>query len=310
MAAPKAIKQRIRSVRNTSQITKAMEVVSATKMRKSQQFALRARPYARASLEILQNLITRTRVLPPLFQARPAKTASLLIVTSDKGLAGAFNANVLKKADAWIKEKRAEGIAIALVAVGKKARDYAERIGMPARKSFWGFGDFSSLHETAPVADALVEGFLARAWDSVDAAYTNFRTTLVQESTLKKILPVSEAGIEEAVRSILPERGRFAESPQGKQAASRYTYEYKLEPSPETLLSLLVPQLIRMHIHHTILESNASEHSARMVAMKNASENAKELIGDLSRIYNNARQAGITRELAEITAGREALESN
>ena len=308
MTSTKAIKQRIKSTKSTAQITKAMEVVSATKMRKAQQFALSARPFAIASLEMLENLIKRTPVLPPLLQKREVKSSLLLVVTSDKGLAGAFNANVLKKAEQWVLQKRSSDIPFFLVTVGKKAKEYFGRRNVPIVKSFWGFGDISILEDTLPVADLVLNQFLDGSFDEVEGVYTNFRTTLLQEAVLKKILPVSEEGIWDMVISILPERGKFATIEGKMQTKGVYQYEYKFEPGPTEILAVLVPQLLRMHIHHLILESNASEHSARMVAMKSASDNAKELITDLTLVFNKARQANITRELVEITAGTEALE--
>lgn len=312
MPSTKLIKQRIKSVKNTSQITKAMEVVSATKMRKSQEFALKARPYAIASLELLKNLLSRTPVLPPLLYARPVKISCLLVVTSDKGLAGAFNANVLKKSEEWILEKEKTGKSYTLVTVGKKAKEYFERRMKTIERSFTGFGDYSTFDKTFPVADLLLRGFAYKKWDSVDAVYMNFRSTLIQEIVLKKILPATKEGLEEAVETILPERGKFSESNKNiptsyNLQATSYHYEYTFEPSAEKILEALVPQLLQMHIHHIILESNASEHSARMIAMKNASENAKELISGLTLEYNKSRQAGITRELVEITAGQNAM---
>lgn len=308
MHSTKAIKQRIKSTKSTAQITKAMEVVSATKMRKAQEFALSARPFAVASLEMLENLIKRTPVLPPLLQKREIKNSLLLVVTSDKGLAGAFNANVLKKAEQWVLQKRSAGVPFSLVTVGKKAKEYFERRNTPITQSFWGFGDISMLEDTLPVADLALNLFLDESFDEVEAVYTNFRTTLLQEAVLKKILPVSEKGIWDMVISILPERGKFATIEGKIQTKGVYQYEYKFEPGPAEILAVLVPQLLRMHIHHLILESNASEHSARMVAMKSASDNAEELITDLTLVFNKARQANITRELVEITAGMEALE--
>jgi len=307
MESPRDIKKRIKSVSNTAQITRAMEAVSATKMRKSQEFALSARPYAVASLEMLKNLIVRTSSLPPLLLSREVKKTALLVVTSDKGLAGAFNASVIKKAEAWIGKKNQFGAPIILFTVGKKAKDYFERRKYKIEKSFWGFGDFSEIKETMPVVEILLKGFLDGSFDEVEVVYTHFRTTLKQEAMIKKILPASKKNIEEAVKEILPEYGKYSDAAQQEQKP-KYNYEYKFEPSPLEILNMLVPQLLRMHIHHVILESNASEHSARMVAMKNASQNAKELIDDLSLIYNKARQAGITRELTEITAGANALE--
>ena len=300
-------------MKNTSQITKAMEVVSATKMRKSQAFAIGARPYAMAGLEMAQNLLSRTpaALLPPLLTPREIKTSCLLVITSDKGLAGAFNGNVIKKAESQIDQYMVLRRPYIVITVGKKAKEYLEHRGSTPVKSFWGYGNYSTIAETNEVADAILTGFLDGSWDEVYAAYMNFRSTLVQESVVKKILPATGEGIEDAVASILPERGRFAPAPPSSKfqvPSSSYNYEYKFEPSPADILQALVPQLIKMHIHHIILESNASEHSARMVAMKSASDNARDLITELTLLYNNARQAGITRELSEITAGAEAME--
>lgn len=286
-----------------------MEVVSATKMRKAQEFAIRARPFAVASLEMLKNLLSRTETRPSLLEERDIKKSLLLVVTADKGLAGAFNANVLKQAETWVEEKRSRGKEFTLLTVGKKAKDYFERRNVPVQDSFIKFGDHAHIDETLPVADAIIEGFSFGAWDEVFAVYTHFRTTLKQETAFKRVLPVTEAGIEEIVTSILPEHGRFSTTEDKRTARTHYSYEYTFEPSPDEILRALIPQLLRMQIHHMILESNASEHSARMVAMKSASDNAKDLIGELTLEFNKSRQAGITRELTEITAGREALEN-
>lgn len=306
MPSTKSLKQRIRSVKNTSQITKAMEVVSATKMRRSQEFARAARPFALAGLEMLQNLLKRTTTLPLLLLARPVAHTALLVVTSDKGLAGAFNANVLKNADNWIREQKLKEVPFFVITVGKKARDYFEQRGNKPYQSFWGFGDYSRLEQTLPVAQCILDGFIMHTWDQIDAVYTNFRTTLRQETVVKKILPAEEKSLKDAVRAILPEYGKYAETSTPTSNTS-YTYEYLFEPSPAEILEALVPQLLRMHVHQIILESNASEHSARMVAMKNASESAAELISGLSLAYNKTRQSGITREIVEITAGAEAM---
>ena len=310
MASIKSIKQRIKGAQNTAKITKAMEVVSATKMRRSQQFALSARPFAVTSLEMLKNILARTisteeAPVHPLFSKRPIASRALLVVTADKGLAGAINTNILKKADAWIADN--SDLPFKIITIGKKAKEYYQRRNMPITESFVAFGDYSTQDETRPVAEALIDGFVNESWDKVDAVYTNFRTSLLQESVVRPLLPSNEAGLFEAVRGIIPEAGRFAASTLPQKPESIYRYEYVIEPSPEEVLSLLVPQLIRLHIHHIILESNASEHSARMVAMKSASDNAHELITDFTRLYNQVRQAGITREIAEISAGAEAL---
>lgn len=309
MPSTKALQQRIKSVKNTSQITKAMEVVSATKMRKSQEYALRARPFAVAALELLKNLSRGIIPLPEFFRGRDVRNSLLIVVTSDKGLAGAFNANVLKLAYSYIEKKKRDNAPYTLIPVGKKASEFAVRRILPAHTSFGGFGDFSRVEDTRPIADTALEGFRNGLWDEVFAVYTNFRSTLKQEVVLKKILPARVEDIEEIVESIMPERGKYAEkSYEAQPRKNKERFIYTFEPSEEEILNDLVPQLIRMYIHHIVLESNASEHSARMIAMKTASDNAKELLGELRLTYNTARQASITRELVEITAGREALE--
>lgn len=307
MASIKSVKQRIKSVKNTAQITKAMEVVSATKMRRSQEFAIRARPYAVASFDLLINLLDRASDLPDLLRPREVKKSLMLLVASDKGLAGSFNGNIIKKSETLIQQKEQKGITLSAVTVGKKTRDYAERKGIMLAKSFWGFGDYTMPHETLPVADYCMKGFLDGSFDEVIAVYTHFRTTLQQETVVKKILPATKESLEEAIKSILPEHGRFS-TERETVPHERFNYEYAFEPSAKEILDTLIPQLIRVHVHHLLLESNASEHSSRMVAMKNASDNAKDLIGNLTMAYNKARQASITQELTEITSGREALE--
>ena len=307
MASTKAVKQRIKSVKNTAQITKAMEVVSATKMRRAQEFALRARPYAVASLELLFNLLERSNAVPDLLRPRAVKRTAILIIASDKGLAGAFNSNVIKKAEALIAQRQREEKKITVVTVGKRIKDYAERRGLDVGQHFWGFGDYSAPEDTSPVADFLIAGFLDASFDEVVAVYTHFRTTLQQETIVKKILPADAASLEVAIKSIVPEHGRFSDT-RDPAPHEKYNFEYAFEPSAREILDVVIPQLIRIQMHHLLLESNASEHSARMVAMKSASDNAKDLIGTLTLAFNKARQASITQELTEITSGREALE--
>lgn len=307
MSSTKAVKQRIKSVKNTSQITKAMEVVSATKMRRSQEFALHARPYAVASLELLFNLLVRSNAMPDLLISRTVHHTAILMVTSDKGLAGAFNNNIIKKTESLIQQYQSEKKEVVVVTVGKKAKEYMDRRGVQSVQSFWGFGDYSTPDETMPVADFLISQFLQKSFDEAIAVYTHFRTTLQQEVVVKKILPADKDSLASAIKNIIPEYGKFSET-STLAPHERYNFEYKFEPSAKEIIDAIVPQLIRIQTHHLILESNASEHSSRMVAMKSASDNAKDLIGSLTLVFNKARQASITQELTEITAGREALE--
>ena len=308
MASTKSVKQRIKSVKNTAQITKAMEVVSATKMRRSQEFALRARPYAVASLELLVNLLERSNSVPDLLASREVRHTAILVIASDKGLAGAFNSNVIKKTEAVIAQKQKNGNKVTLITVGKKIKDIFRRRNVDVAESFWGFGDYTMPDDTLPVANYVMNRFLDGSFDEVVAVYTHFRTTLVQETVMKKILPADKESLEYAIKSIVPEHGRFSDTRE-PQPHERYNFEYTFEPSAKEILDVVIPQLLRIQMHHIVLESNASEHSARMVAMKSASDNAGDLIGTLTLAFNKARQSSITQELTEITSGREALES-
>jgi len=298
------------------QITKAMEMVSASKMRKSQGFALDGRPYALAALEMLGNVMMRAEYWPPILKSREVKRGVLVVITSDKGLAGAFNSGVLRKAEKWLREYQQEH-PVDVVTIGKKARDYFLIRKANVIKEFFGFGDFIDPKDTRPLSDFLVSGYLKGQWDRVDIIYTNFRSTLKQDVVEASLFPVDLEKIRETIRGIVPDYGRFsqADTPDSdtriQHSALRipaYHYEYTFEPSPDAVFESLIPHLVEMQVFHMILESNASEHSARMVAMKNASENAGDIISELTLQYNKTRQAGITRELTEITAGREALE--
>ena len=304
-------KKRIKSVKNIAQITKAMEMVSMTKMRKSQMSALSARPYAIASLQMLKNLLEMTseRNIPSFLKKKAVKNTLLVVITSDKGLLGAFNETVLRKAQAWIQKKNQSGEQFCVITIGKKASDFFAYRGIKVRNSFVGFGDFKLREETLTIADTIIDGFKDELWDKVEVIYTNFKSTLKQETVLRTFLPASKESLEEIVRGIIPEYGKYSDTKTETVSTFKYNYKYKFEPSAEGILNKLIPELLRMHIHHIILESNASEHSARMVAMKSASDNAKNLQDELTLSYNKARQAGITAEISEIISASEALKN-
>ena len=303
MAVLRDLKRRIKSVRNTSQITKAMEVVSATKMRRSQGVALAGRPYALAALDILKNVSVRVREKPALLESRPVRHTLLLTCTSDKGLAGAFNVNTLRLAEHWIRDFKKKSFSVAVV--GKKAREYFLTRCVTPIKVFTGFGDYAKMEDTEPLARFILKGYEDRRWDRVLVCYTNFRTTLKQEARMVEVLPIHIDRIEETIKGITPEYGKYALPREAAETA--HAYEYQFEPSPAKVFERLLPTLFSIQMHHIVLESNASEHSARMVAMKNASESAHDLMGALSIQYNKSRQSGITREIIEITSGVEAL---
>lgn len=311
MASGRALKNRIRSTKNIEQITKAMEAVSAVKMRRSQSFALGARPYALAALEILRGVQNGAANLgaddSPLMQKRNTKNITLAVITSDKGLAGAFNSNVIRKTEKILAQG---GKEFSLVTIGKKARDYFGRRNAKVVGEFLGAGDFGTMDETRHISNFIAGLFLEKKCDEVILIYTNFLSALKQEIVVRKILPFSNESLTEIIGSITPLRGRYANMPAALGTSSiNRSSSFLFEPSPQKILEELLPSLLEIQIFHAILEANASEHSSRMIAMKNASENAGELIGGLELKYNKARQALITKELAEITGGREALES-
>ena len=290
---------RIKAVKNIGQITKAMEVVAATKMRKSQQVALNSRPYAFKALQLLSVLGQHAPIETPLFQARPVKNTLLVIVTSDRGLAGSFNSQVLRLSDKFLTGSSKN---LKVIAVGKKAISFANKKRLNLISELHGFGDFIKPDETNLLADILIKGFLNEDWDRVITISTHFRSTLKQEVLMRQVLPVDMEKIKQTISEIIPEHGRFSEIRNSQSAIRNSSLEYIFEPSPKELIEGLVDHLVRMQVCDLVLEANASEHSARMVAMKTASDNAKELSGKLNLEYNKARQAGITRELIEITS--------
>lgn len=305
MASSRAIKNRIKSTKNIQQITKAMEAVSAVKMRKTEGAAVKGREFALYAVDILKkiekSLGENTRALSPLFDKRPIKKAALVVIASDKGLAGAFNSNVLKGASEFVKNSQ---YPLDIIAVGKKSKEFFERTKTTITKSFEGVGDFITLAEIKNISSFVVDIFENKEYDKVDIIYTNFISALKQEVVHRPLLPLDEKTLETVVENIIPETGKFSDF---KKEARKDTLEYKFEPSMENIVKHLVPRLVEIEVFHSVLEANASEHAARMVAMKNASENAKEVIGDLTIFYNKARQAQITKELIEITSGKEAL---
>ncbi len=323
------IKQRLKSVGNIGQITKAMELVAATKMRKSQEIAIASRPYAFAALDLLAKLSNVEALsLSPLLETRKVKKTAVVLVTSDKGLAGSFNSAVIREFEKYMArinadqtsapisaDNRRESARYSFIAVGQKANAHLQKRTHGVREKFVRVGDYTTVSQVSPIADLLTQGFIKKEWDEVIVFSTHFKTALRQVILTRKILPVDIASLKATAEEMVPETGRFAELIKGKAVSffngkESITSEYLIEPSPEIILKELIPHLVTMQIYHLVLEANASEHAARRVAMKNASENAQELAENLTVVYNKSRQASITRELIEITAGAEALESD
>ena len=305
MQSTQNIKRQIQSTKNTSQITKAMEMVSAAKMRKSQEAALTTRPYAEGALHILENV---SESIEPrkhiLLERREVKNICLFVVTSDKGLCGGLNSGVIKKASEIIKESEDKNIKVSIVAIGRKAESYFRKTKSDVIAIFNGIGDSVELKETLPISKLLITDFRNKKFDKVMAVYTNFISTLKQETRTKTILPVTRRSLEETIEEI--EETALKD---GDNKNNNNNLEYKFEPSSSEVLCKLLPNLIEIQSYHIILESNASEHSARMVAMKTATDSARDMLEDLNLSYNYIRQQKITQEISEISAGVAAQEN-
>ena len=315
MESPQAIKSRLKSVKNVGQITKAMEVVAATKMRKAQETALGTRPYAFEALRLLRRLTQNAEVKVPLLEKREVKKTLVVIIASDRGLAGSFNSQVTRLADQFFacdEYKMREGHSYQLAVMGKKAVGYGAKKPYPTVKIFTDFGEITEPREIKLLTDYIVAGFVAGNWDRVVTASTHFRTALKQEPLIRQILPLDAAKIKELVEAIVPASGRYAELDHDLPSPNRQSAENKIdyifEPSLDAVLETLVPHLVEMQIYHLFLEAKASEHSSRRVAMKTASDNAGELADELTLEFNKARQVGITREIIEITTTLATLE--
>lgn len=312
MESPQNLKKRLKSVKNINQITKAMELVSATKMRKAQQFALDSRPYAFAAMGLLAtvSLFDNKIFKPALLKKRKVKNILYVLIASDKGLAGSFNSSLIRKFEQFLKTENKDCNKL-FIAIGEKTSAYLERKGLKVEKKFVNVGDFSTPEQARPIADFLSAGYLEKKWDKVVIFSTHFKSALKQEPLVRKLLPINLEDIQDTIKEITPEKGRFADLIKEQKIdfipQENRNLEYIIEPSPEKVLTKLVSDLFFMNIYHLILEANASEHSARRMAMKTASDNASELSGELNLQYNKSRQDAITKELTEISAGAEAL---
>lgn len=301
MAALKHIKAKIGSTNRTNKVTRAMEAVSAVKMRKTQESALKGRPYARAALQILSRLSAGADLSRhPLTDKREVKKVALVVITSDKGLAGALNSGVLKAAGETLRAYPAD--AVAIYAYGKKGLEYFRHRGYSVARQWENKKDEVELSVMDELVADLSKAYAAHEFDEVFVAYSHFKSTFEQLPTVRRLLPLSLEDVEKLVEDIVPKSGKYSDMERSAIAPA-----YTMEPEGGDLLDLLVPRLVAVSLYHMLLESKASEHSARMVAMKSASDKSKEVVRDLTRTYNKLRQAAITREVSEIVGGREAL---
>ena len=298
MASIRELKRRIKSVKNISQVTRAMQMVAASRMRRAQEQALASRPYAAKAWEVLVHLASQqgaTEQLHPLLTHRDdVKNMAIILITADKGLAGAYNSNMIRATSRFMREH--DQREASLITVGRKGRDFMVRYGRNVVAEFADLPAQPTTLDIGPIARLAVDGFLADEYDEVYLAYTNFINTLQQEPTIDLLLPIQPGRIEGKVMSELLDY----ETAPG-------LVEYVYEPNPATLLDTILPRFTELQVYQAVLESLASEHSARMVAMRNATENAKDLISDLTLTYNKVRQDAITKEMLDIAGGAEAL---
>lgn len=296
MASLRDIRKRIRSVKNTRQITKAMKMVSAAKLRKAQDAIIAARPYATMLDQIISDLAARSgdqEMAHPLLTARPVRRAEVVLLTSDRGLAGGFNSNVIRRANRFLYEN--SGLErIQFSTVGRKGHDFFRQRGQNIRKDFGGLYQRLTYLSAKAVAEELTASFLNNEVDAVYIIYNEFLSAISQKIVVSQMLPLQTFGPAAAAAG--------APAP-----ASQTLVDFKYEPSRQEVLDRLVPQAVSIKLYRALLESVASEHGARMSAMENATSNATDMIGKLSLHYNRTRQAVITKELMEIVSGAEAL---
>jgi F-type H+-transporting ATPase subunit gamma len=281
-----------------------MEMVAASRMRRAQQAVVAGRPYANKIAEVIQNLAARVGSdqddeIPPLLKSRPIKNVTVILVSGDRGLAGALNTNVIRRALRFITDEA--GVPVNIVAVGKKGRDFMIRYGRSVIAEFIGLSDRPALKDIYPIARVATDEYLSGRSDAVYLVYTDFVNTLIQKPTLYRLLPVDVSQLGGEGEEALPADNNPEPSIAGKNT------QYIFEPSTSAVLEALVPRYIEVRIYQALLEHIASYQSAQMVAMRNATENAKEMISDLTLAYNKLRQANITREIIEVSSGAAAL---
>ena len=285
MPSVRDIRRRIRSVENTGKVTNAMSLIAASKMRRAQNATVQGRPYAEKIHEVIAHLAAQPReegALHPLLAARPVHRVGLLVITPDRGLAGGMHSAINRRAAQFILEQEAP---VRSVALGRKGRDFMARYGQDLLAVFTDLGDRPIVEDTLPISRLIIDQFTAGEMDEVYIGYTRFASTVSQVPTVEKLLPVT---------------------PSELSATDRSGYIY--EPDALAVLGDLLPQFVDMQVYHALLESIASEQSARMVAMRNATDNAKALADDLTLVMNKLRQDSITNELLDLVGGQIALE--
>lgn len=316
MATQREIRRRMGSVRNIRQITRAMELIAVTRLRRAQQRVLASRPYAEKMHQVLGDLVerisppeteeavvaraaqeardeahgyTETETLHPLLERRPVSRTGVILLTTDRGLCGALNSNTIRTGLQYVYARQNEGQQVELVAVGRKGIQAASRLPLTVTAEFSALGDYPPLSRVSPIVRVATDAFTSRQVDQVMLVYPRFVSTMRQEPSVVPLLPIRP-----------PEKEAQPEGPHRE-------VDYIYEPSPREVLAEILPRFVEVQVYQAVLELIASEFSARMVAMRNATDNAGELLDDLQLGYNKARQSTITREIIEISAGANAL---
>jgi F-type H+-transporting ATPase subunit gamma len=297
-ASLRDIRKRITSVRSTQKITKAMKMVAAAKLRRAQESILAVRPYATKMFEMLNGLAQRTSAeAHPLLAFREPKRVELVVFASDRGLCGAFNMNLIQRAERFLSEEKGRAEEVALSFFGRKGRDYFRKRKVNIRREYVNFFGKVDYLLASRLGQELVRDYIDNRVDRIYLLYSEFRSAIQQRVILKRILPVTSA-------EMLEGAAEPSNAP-GKTASKGVDYLY--EPSEGEILDKLLPMYVEVQVYQALLETVASEYGARMTAMENATSNAAEMIDKLTLIYNKARQASITKELIEIVSGAEAL---
>jgi len=298
------IKQRTKSVKNTLQITKAMELIASIKMKKAIEVAEKSRKYSDKAAELLSRLADEGKVYKhPLLTKSDKNKSLLIVVSSDKGLCGSHNSEIFKICHQLISDRQQKGKEMELITVGSKARNHFSRIkDLKIIADFGSLGDTIEYLEASPIGQLIIDEFGKGEYSEIDIAYKKFESMIKQTAEIKKVLPL------DAIRRQKTEdRGQNVDPSSVLRPLSS---GYQFEPEPEKVLDMVLPQLVKMMVFQSMLESNASEHAARMVAMKNATDAGKEIVQDLEFTYNRLRQEKITSEIAEIASGAEALSTS
>lgn len=290
MPSIRQLRRRIRGVQNTRQITRAMELVASSRLRRAQERVLASRPYAERIRAVISNLATVSgaQELHPLLQVRPVSHAALILFTTSRGLCGSLNSNMVRAVVRFILDR---GVSVDIIAVGTKGPTLLRSVGLSGSVAaqYQDLGNYPNVADILPISRSTIEGFTTARYDEVYVGYSQFVNLMRQEPTLLRILPIAPEELESS------------------EASAYHQVDYIYEPDPDAVLSNLLPRFIEAQVYRALLESIASEHSARMIAMRNATENAEEILQDLTLTYNKVRQTAITNEVIEIATAAKAI---